>query len=624
MSGRRATRKRRGVREPNSRRRSPASPAPAHPTAGGSARWWISLALATVTLVAYAGIWRNGFVSWDDPSYVSENAHVLGGLTWRGVIWAFTNTQGANWHPVTWLSHMLDVQLFGPDPGMHHAVSLAFHIVNTVLLFGVLHRMTGALRRSAFVAALFAVHPLHVESVAWAAERKDMLSTLFWMLTMAAYVAYVERPQRRRYLLLLVVFALGLMAKPMLVTLPFVLLLLDLWPLARHEQITWYALAREKIPLIALALALSVVTFLAQQHAGAAQQLAGVPVGLRVANALVSYVGYIGKALWPAGLAALYPFPESLNGWKVVGAMTALAAASVLAIAARTRRPYVTVGWFWYVGTLVPVIGFVQVGYQAMADRYTYIPMVGLFVIVAWGANELLAAWPARRVILASVASATLLASIALTQAQVQVWHDGVSLWRHTVAVTRNNFIAQTNLGYELAQRGRFDEAAAEYREALRISPNYILARQNFALALASQGKYSDAIDAYQAALRLQPANAVLRADFGLALANAQRDSDAIVQYQEALRLQPDLALAHVRFGNALVRQRNVSDAVAHYEQALRIDSTSAEAHNNLGVALASRGSLDEAVVQFSEALRLKPDYIDARNNLARASQRTP
>jgi tetratricopeptide (TPR) repeat protein len=574
-------------------------------------------------VAAYAGIWHNGFVSWDDPSYVSENAHVLGGLTWRGVVWAFTNTQGANWHPVTWLSHMLDVQLFGPDPGMHHTVSLLLHILNTVLLFGVLHRMTGALGRSAFVAALFAVHPLHVESVAWAAERKDVLSTLFWMLTMAAYVAYVERPQRRRYLLLLAVFALGLMAKPMLVTLPFVLLLLDLWPLARHERTTWRVLVREKIPLIGLAFALSVVTFLAQQHAGAVQQLAGVPVGMRVANALVSYIRYIGKALWPAGLGALYPFPESLDGWEVVGAVIVLAAVSIAAIAARSRRPYLTVGWFWYLGTLVPVIGFVQVGYQAMADRYTYIPMIGLFIIVAWGANELSSAWPARRALLASAASATLLACIALTHAQVQVWHDGVALWQHTVAVTRNNFIAQTNLGYELAQRGRFDEAATEYREALRISPNYVLARQNLGLALASQGKYSDAIDAYQAALRVQPANAVLRADFGLALANAQRDSDAIVQYQEALRLQPDLALAHVRLGNALVRQGNVSDAVAHYEHALRVEPSSAEAHNNLGVALANRGNLEEAVVQFSEALRLKPEYTDARNNLARAAQRT-
>jgi tetratricopeptide (TPR) repeat protein len=482
--------------------------------------------------------------------------------------------------------------------------------------------MTGALGRSAFVAALFAVHPLHVESVAWAAERKDVLSTLFWMLTMAAYVVYVERPLRRRYALLLVVFALGLMSKAMLVTLPFVLLLLDLWPLARYERTTWYALVREKIPLIGLAAALSVVTFLAQQHAGAVHQLVGVPLGSRVANGFVSYVRYIANTLWPTRLGALYPFPESLDAWKVVLTLVALAAASIAAIASRARRPYLTVGWFWYLGTLVPVIGFVQVGYQAMADRYTYIPLIGIFIVVAWGANELSAAWPARRVVLASAASATLFASIILTHAQVQVWHDGIALWQHTVAVTRNNFIAETNLGYELAQRGRFDEAAAEYRVALRISPNYILARQNLGLALTSLGKFSDAIDAYQAALRVQPANAVLRADFGLALANARRDSDAIAQYQEALRLQPDLALAHVRLGNALVRQGNVPDAVAHYEYALRVEPSSAETHNNLGVALANEGSVDKAVVQFSEALRLKPDYIDARNNLARAAQR--
>ena len=621
MSGRRAARKRRGTPELDARRRSAALSAPGH-SVNVSARWWISLTLAVLTVAAYAGTWRNGFVSWDDPSYVSENAHVLGGLTWRGLVWAFTNVQGANWHPVTWLSHMLDVQLFGPDPGMHHAVALLLHILNTILLFGVLQRMTGAVGRSAFVAALFAVHPLHVESVAWAAERKDVLSTLFWMLTMTAYVAYVERPQPKRYLLVLGVFALGLMSKPMVVTLPFVLLLLDLWPLARHERTHWNALVREKIPLIVLALVLSAVTFFAQQRAGAVQQLAGVPVGLRIANALVSYFRYIGKAVWPSGLAALYPFPQSLNPWELVGAVSALSATSILAIGARERRPYVTVGWLWYLGTLVPVIGFVQVGYQAMADRYTYIPLIGLFIVVVWGANELSAALPARRVILAAAASATLLASIALTHAQVQVWHDGVSLWQHTVAVTRNNFIAQTNLGYELAQRGRFDEAAAEYRGALQISPDYILARQDLAIALASQGKYDEAIDAYQTALRIEPANAVLRADFGLTLANAKRDSDAIIQYQEALRLRPDLALAHVRLGNALVRQGNVSDAVVHYEKALRIEPTSAEAHNNLGVALASRGSLDEAIVQFSEALRLKPDYTDARNNLARAGQR--
>lgn len=586
--------------------------------------WSVRAALAAITVAAYVGVWRNGFVSWDDPSYVSENPHVLAGLTWSGVRWAFTSTQGGNWHPLTWLSHMADVQLFGADPGMHHAIALVLHIVNAVLLFGALFRMTGAAGRSAFVAALFAVHPLHVESVAWAAERKDVLSTLFWMLGIAAYVAYTERPHARRFALVAIAFVLGLMTKAMVVTLPFVLLLLDLWPLARHKGSTWVALVREKVPLIGLAFVLSVVAFLAQRHAGATAQLAGVPAGLRVGNALVSYVRYVGKTVWPAGLAALYPFPESLQGWKIASAAIALAAVSALAIGSRVRRPYVTVGWFWYVGTLVPVIGFVQVGYQAMADRYTYIPSIGLFIIAAWGADELLASWPRRRLVGATAAAAAILTCAFLTHAQVLVWRDGVTLWSHTVDVTSRNFIAQTNLGYELARHGRFDEAVVQYRAALATSPGYVLARQNLGLALSEEGKYGDAIDAFQKALRLEPGNAVMHADLGLALANAQRDSEAIAQYQEALRLQPNLAVANVRWGNALFRRGVVSDAIAQYQQAVRADPSSAEAHNNFGVALASQAKFDEAIAEFSEALRIKPDYVDARSNLARASRRAP
>ncbi len=580
--------------------------------------------LCAITAIAYAGLLRNGFVSWDDPYYVSENPRVLAGLTWPGLVWAFTTTQGANWHPVTWLSHMLDVQLFGPDPAMHHAVSLLLHIVNAVLLFRVLSRTTGALGPSAFVATLFAVHPVHVESVAWAAERKDVLSTLFWMLTMNVYVVYVEKPARWRYATLLIVFALGLMSKAMLVTLPFVLLLLDLWPLARHERMSWRGLVREKLPLIAMSVALSVATFLAQQHAGAVQQLAGVPLASRIANGLVSYVRYIGKTVWPTGLSALYPYPETVESWKVLGAVVALAGVSVVAIASRSRRPYLTVGWFWYLGTLVPVIGFVQVGYQAMADRYTYIPLIGLFIIVAWGAGELTAAWSSRRAVLAAGAAAVILASMWLTRAQVRVWHDGVSLWRHAVTVTSRNFVAFTNLGYELAKSGKSDEAIEQDRRALALAPNYLLARQNLAMALVSQGKYDAAIGEYRTALRLEPANALVRADLGLALANAHRDSAAIVEYEEALRATPDLAVAHVRLGNALLRQGDLSEAISHYKQAIRVEPSSAEAHNNLGVALANRGDVHEAIGEFTEALRLNPNYGDARNNLARATQHTP
>ena len=586
--------------------------------------WQLSIGLALVTAVAYAGLWQNGFVAWDDPYYVSENANVLAGLTGHGFVWAFTSNQGANWHPMTWLSHMLDAQLFGPSPAMHHAMGLVLHILNAVLLFVVLTRMTGASGRSAFVAALFAVHPVHVESVAWASERKDVLSTLFWMLTMLAYFRYSERPGHGRYLAVLVALALGLMSKAMLVTLPFVLLLLDFWPLERYKRTTWYLLIREKLPLIAMVVALSVVTFLAQRSAGAVQQLAGVPLGARVANGLLSYVRYLGKAVWPSSLAALYPFPESIEPWQVAGSILVLAAASYAAIAVRARRPYVTVGWFWYLGTLVPVIGFVQVGYQALADRYTYVPLIGIFIIIAWGVAELTEAWSARRVALGVSSAAIVLACAAMTHAQAAVWRDGVSLWQHTVDVTDRNFIARTNLGYELAKVGRLDEAVEQYKKALEISPNYVLAREDLGLALVSQRKFDAAISEYRTALRAQPMNPMLHADLGLAMANAQRDGDAITEYEEALRLQPTLALAHVRLGNALFRQGNVEVAVGHFQQAIRLEPTSAEAHNNLGVALASRGSVNEAVGEFNEALRLNPAYADARNNLARATQRAP
>lgn len=621
MSGRRARRDRRSA---TAGKRAAAPGSTAVPGAAGARVWQISAALAVVTAVAYAGVLRNGFVSWDDPYYVTENPHVLAGLTWPGVAWAFASTQGANWHPITWLSHMLDAQLFGPNPAMHHAVGLLLHMLNTILLFLALVRMTGAPGRSAFVAALFAVHPLHVESVAWASERKDVLSTSFWMLTMLAYARYAERPGRGRYLVLLVAFALGLMSKAMLVTLPFVLLLVDYWPLERSKRTAWHSLVREKLPLIIMAAALSIVTFMAQRHAGAVQQLSGVPAGLRVANALISYVRYLGKAIWPSDLAALYPFPETIEPWQVAGAVSLLAAVTYVAIALRSSRPYVTVGWFWYVGTLVPVIGFVQVGYQAMADRYTYIPLIGIFMIAAWGIAELAESWPNRRAALGSLGAAAVIACVVLTRAQVDVWRTGVTLWEHAVAATRHNFIGQTNLGYELAKEGRLDEAIERYRNALETSPNYLLARQDLALALTSQRKFDAAIEEYRSALRVQPANPMLHADLGLTLADARRDSEAIAEYREALRLQPNLGLAHVRLGNAMVRQGSIDAAVGEFEDAIRLEPSSAEAHNNLGVALASRGQVDAAIREFDEALRLNPAYVDARNNLARATGRTP
>jgi protein O-mannosyl-transferase len=560
---------------------------------------WVCVALIAANLIVYASAWHHGFVNYDDDDYVTTNPVVLRGLTWHGVAWAFTTGYAVNWHPLTWLSHMLDVQLYGLDPGLHHLTNLLFHIVNTLLLFGLLHRMTRALGRSAFVAGLFAVHPLHVESVAWVAERKDVLSTLFWMLTLWAYVGYVKRPGLRKYAVVLLLFALGLMAKQMLVTLPFVLLLLDFWPLGRmgtgadpaggwalsHER--WAAAVRlvwEKLPLLALSVASSVATFVIHQRGGAVIILSAIPLKLRAENALVSYVAYIGKMLWPARLAVLYPYSRSLPAWWVAGAFLFLMGASVAVLRAAERRPYLPVGWFWYLGTLLPVIGLIQVGDQAMADRYTYVPLIGLFIIVAWGVPDLLVGWPLRlrRIALPAAACLVILACAIAARGQLQYWENSTTLWTHALAVTTGNNIAHNNLGVALADQGKIDEAIAQYSEALRNQPDYANAHNNLGVALDDQGKIDE----------------------------------AIAHYSEALRIKPDYANAHINLGVALANQGKIDGAITQFTEALRIEPDSAKAHNDLGVALASAGKIDEAIAHFTEALRIKPDFGDAHNNL--------
>ena len=566
------------------------------PAFSGPARW-VGLALIAANLIVYASLKHHRFVNYDDDEYVTANAVVQSGLTWHGVSWAFTTGHAANWHPLTWLSHMLDVELYGLEPGAHHLTNLLFHIANTLLLFGLLHRMTGALGRSAFVAALFAVHPLHVESVAWLAERKDVLSTLFWMLTIGAYVDYVRRPGPRRYGAVLLFFALGLLAKPMLVTLPFVLLLLDFWPLgrvgmgsnpaggwafSREGWSTMVRLVREKIPLLALAVASSMVTFVIHRRGGAVISLRATAVNLRLENALVSYVAYIGKMLWPARLAVFYPYAQSLPVWWTAAAFLGLMGISVAVIAAGPRRLYLSVGWFWYLGTLVPVIGLIQVGDQAMADRYTYVPLIGLFIVVAWGVPELLARWPLPRIALPAAAGLVILACAITAWGQVQYWEDSTTLWTHTLAVTTENNIAHNNLGVSLADQGKLDNAIAHYSEALRIKPDYANAHNNLGAALADRGK----------------------------------TEEAIAHYSEALRIKPDYADAHINLGVSLAQQGKVDQAIAHFTEALRIQPDSAKAQNDLGVALASQGKVDQAIAHFTEALRIKPDYADAQKNL--------
>jgi Flp pilus assembly protein TadD len=587
----------------------------------------------------YARTARHDFVNFDDDHYVYENPHVRKGLAREALGWAFTAVWSSNWHPVTWLSHMLDVEIFGLKAGCHHLVNVFFHILNALLLYLVLKGMTGAAWRSAMAAALFALHPLHVESVAWVSERKDVLSTLFFLLTLWAYGRYANLPSLARYVPVLAFLALGLAAKPMLVTLPFVLLLLDFWPLGRlrlggrpggkgrgtsahrgrkatERGPGVFSLLVEKIPLFALAAASSVITFLAQHRGGSTLFTQLVPLRFRVENALISYAAYLVKTAWPTGLAALYPYRAALPPLHWAGAGVALAAMTAFAVLAAGRRGYVTLGWFWYVGTLVPVIGIVQVGQQSMADRYTYIPLIGVFIILAWGAADLTARWRYRHVWLGGCATLVILGCMMKTWAQVGTWRNAITLFEHTLRVTRNNVPAHNNLGYALEREGRLDEAEAQYREALRIDPRYYLAHSNLGNVLKEKGRLDEAIRHYREAIRIHPQFVLAHTELGLALAMQGSVAEAVASHREALRLAPEDPNAHSRLGVALLAQGSMEEALEHCRKAVELNGESASLRNNLGYVLARQGRAEEAAAEYREALRLDPKYAKAHVNL--------
>lgn len=584
---------------------------------------WICLALIAATVIVYAPVRHFDFVEWDDPIYVKENLHVAAGLTWQSIEWAFTTTHAGYWMPSVWLSYLVDRQWSGLDAGGFHVTNVLFHIANTILLFGLFYRMTGALGRSGVVAGLFALHPLHVESVAWVTERKDVLSAFFGILAMWTYVAWVRRPGWKRYIAILALFALALAAKPMLITLPLMLLLIDFWPLGRvpagagpSQRAAWLRLFREKVPLFVLALASGVVTFLAQRSAGAVGDLQALPFSYRVENALLSYATYIGDMLWPVGLAAFYPLPKSLAGFAVFCSVLALAAGSVLTMRAARRHPYLAAGWLWYLGTLVPVIGLVQAGQQARADRFTYVPLIGLFWIVAWGIPDLLGRWPARRVQLAVAACLTLLGCAFTASAQVQYWRDSASLWTHAVEVTTDNAVAHNNLARALLEEGKFNEAVTQFTTALRIAPENADAHNNFANALTHHGREAEALAQYAEALRIRPDFAEAHNNFANALMRQGKLAEAVTQYSEALRIKHDYADAHNGLGAVLARQGNVAEALEHYSEALRSDPSLADVHNNMGALLVDQGKTDEAIREFSEAARINPSKAAFHYNL--------
>jgi tetratricopeptide (TPR) repeat protein len=634
----------------------------------------VCLLIALITAGVYWPVAKQGFINFDDPDYVSGNPRVQAGLTLGSVQWAFTSFYASNWHPLTWLSHMLDCQIYGLRPGGHHVTSLLLHVVNSLLLFGLLKRLTGAFWRSALVAALFALHPLHVESVAWVSERKDVLSAFFFMLTLWAYARYaeVQSPKSKVqslnsgvwYVAALVLFALGLMSKPMLVTLPFVLLLLDYWPLGRFQlatakpplpataqRVTLTRIAVEKIPFFALSALSCVLTFLVQRACGAMIPLAKTPFELRVANALVAYARYLGKTFWPAKLAVFYPYSHlSVDSWQVMGAALLLLIATVAIVLAARKQPCLLIGWLWFLGTLVPVIGLVQVGKQALADRYTYLPHIGLFILIVWGSAAVIARLRRPRLISVVAAGLAVAGCGIITSRQLSYWRDTKTLFQHAVAVTSRNFVAYAVVGNALVEEGKLPEAIEQCRKSLEIAPDYPEAHNTLGNIYGKQGKYDEAIASYRAAatdlsyadprngmadvlikqgkfaeaeaqcreaLQLAPMHLPAMFSLATALHKQGKLDEAAEYYRRILELKPELFTPRRYLGNILVAQGKPDQAIPQLLMALKTQPKDADTHVVLGVVLLDKNRIDEATAQFLEATRLQPTNALANYQLA-------
>lgn len=619
---------------------------------------YICLALVIATLVVFSDVRNHEFVNYDDVGFIIENPLIQSGLTLESLKSAFNKNWGY-WKPVACLSLMLDYEIYGMDAGCFHITNLVLHTANTLMLFLFLRMITGAIWQSAFVAALFALHPLHVESVAWVTERKDVLSIFFWMLTMLGYINYIKKPSFARYMLILIPLALGLMTKPMLVTMPFVLLLIDYWPLGRlklpdrksggktntglsidnarkrksrkDQRISrantlsnsspytftnnLLRLIREKIPMIIVVL-VSIFILLSFQWS---DKIAGTaispPLEYRISNALISYVRYIVKMFLPINLAT--PYPHTAISWLSAGsAFLILLFLSFGAIKALRSRPYISVGWFWYLGTLVPVLGLVHFGSFSMADRFTYIPLNGLFIIIAWGIPDLMSRWVHGKIFLRTSGVIVILILMVMTYKQLGYWKNSITLFEHTLKVTSDNYLPHNNLGLALKEQGLLDDAIEHYKEALRIKPNYEKGHNNLGVALEEQGRIDDAIEHYEEALRIKPDYVEAHSNLGVALQGQGSLDDAIEHYREALRIKPDYMEAHNNMGNALQEKGLVDDAIKHYKEALRIKPDYLKAHNNLGLALQGQGHIDEAIDHYEEVLRVTPENAKIHNNL--------
>jgi len=607
----------------------------------------VCVLLAVAVFVVFSQTLRYGFVNFDDNGYFSSNYHVKSGLTWNGALWAFRTGYASNWHPLTWLSLMLDAQLFGLGPFGPHLTNVLLHAANAVLLFLLLRRMmglrpdifvgaaatpAGTIWPSAFVAALFAIHPLRVESVAWVAERKDVLSGLFFMLTLLMYARYVQNCAKsqvsgvrwlgsRDYWLAVLFFTLGLMSKPMLVTVPFVLLLLDWWPLERFTiydlRFTIRRLIWEKIPFFGLSAAACVATILAQREV--IYSTIDMPLNLRFGNALMAYVTYCVQMVWPDNLAVFYPYRFDVPVWQIAGAGVLLLSVTVLVMVAAKRFPYLPVGWLWYLGMLVPVIGLVQVGDQSHADRYTYLPQVGLYLVIVWAIRDWTKSWRWRRQVLGVTAGIVLAVLMAGAWEQTAYWRDSESLWMRALACTSGNYIVYSNLGATIMDQGRFTEGIGYYQKALELDPDNAVAHNNLGVAKLKMKRTEEAMVCFQKTLEINPNFAEAYYNLGCVFDKQGRLDEALRQYQQAIELKSDFAEAHNSWGRILDRQGRQDEAIEQYRKAVELKPDYVDAHYNLGGILGLQNRLAEAIEEYRKAVEFKPDYVDAHGNLANA-----
>jgi tetratricopeptide (TPR) repeat protein len=592
---------------------------------------YVILFLVISTLALYWQVTNHAFIKFDDQIYLIENPYIRNGFSFSSVKWAFTSIYAANWHPLTWLSHMLDVQLFGMKPAGHHLVNLLLHTSNAVLLFLLLCRSTGALWRSAVVAVLFAIHPLHVESVAWAAERKDVLSTLFWILTLYFYTRYSERPNLKRYIATLCFFILGLLSKPMLVSVPFVMLLMDYWPLKRlypnglnspSLSIRIRHLLIEKLPFLVLAIASCGITYYAQQSGNAMTELAASPLPERLSNAAISYVSYLEKTFWPVNLSVFYPYNMNIPIWQSLSAFVFLTIITVMVIMNRIRYPYLIIGWLWYLSTLIPVIGIVRVGLQSMADRYAYIPLTGVFIMAVWGLSDIINKANFRFNPLPYITATIITACGVTTWQQLGYWQSTKTLFNHADKAVKNNYMALYILGGELEKEGLLDEALETYNRSVSIAPWYEYAKINRDIILLHQGRLNAASVKYSETVLQHPDSVSGYVSLGVIRALQNRFEEAVNNFKSALALYPQSEEAHYNLALTLSQMEKLDEAVYHYRKALEINPNDLNTINNLGVTLANMGKIDEAITTFSTALQIKPDFFDARNNLELARKK--